>query len=179
MVRVFSAVDITDEQLLEELVHAQEQLDLDFNPVKPDQIHITLEFFEDINEEQIEELKTALENVDMEGFSSKVKGLGAFPSLDYIRVVWAGFEGGKFRALHHQVGLHGVKADNDHEFTPHATLVRVKHLSEQKKQKLRRIIREYDNHIFGELEVNSVKLYKSELGSDGPEYTELFEKKLG
>lgn len=178
MVRVFSAVDITDEDLLDELVHAQEQLDLDFNPVNREHIHVTLEFFEDIGESEIGELKNAIENVKVESFSAEVNGLGAFPSLDYIRVVWAGFKGGKFRALRHQVGLHGVDHSNDHEFTPHATLVRVKDLSSKRKQKLKKIIREYEDHKFGDIDVNSVKLFKSELGPNGPEYTKISEKQL-
>jgi 2'-5' RNA ligase len=178
MARVFSAVDITDEDLLDELTHAQEQLDLGFNSVSREHIHITLQFFEDVDEDEISELKEAIQGIDIEKFSAEVKELGAFPSLDHIRVVWAGFEGGKFQALRHQAGLHGVDHDNDHEFTPHATLVRVKNLSRTKKQKLQKIIREYEDHRFGELEVNSVKLFKSELGPNGPEYTELFEKQL-
>jgi 2'-5' RNA ligase len=178
MARVFSAVDITDEELLDELVRAQDQLDLGFNPVDREHIHITLEFFEDIQESEIEELKESMKDVDVESFSAEVKGLGSFPSLDYIRVVWAGFEDGMFHALRHQVGLHGVDHSNDHEFTPHATLVRVKDLSKKKKQKLQKIIREYEDHRFGEIEVNSVKLFKSELGPHGPRYTKLFEKQL-
>lgn len=178
MARVFSAVDITDEELLDELVLAQEQLDLGFNPVNREHIHVTLEFFEDIEKSEIEKLKQAINEVGLKSFSAEVNGLGAFPSLDYIRVVWAGFEGGKFHALRHQVGLHDVDHSNDHEFTPHATLVRVKDLSKKKKQKLQKIIREYEDHRFGEIEVNSVKLFKSELGPHGPEYTKLLEKEL-
>ena len=178
MARVFSAVDITDEDLLNELMHMQDQLDLGFNPINREHIHVTLEFFEDIEDSEIEELKKALKDVEVESFSAEVNGVGAFPSLNHIRVVWAGFKDGKFRALHHQVGLHEVDHSNDHEFTPHATLVRVKDLSSKKKQKLQKIIREYRNHDFGEINVKSVKLFKSELGPNGPEYTELFEKKL-
>lgn len=177
MARVFSAVDIEDEKLLDRLEEIRETLNLGFNPVEREKMHITLEFFEDINEDEIELVKQAIDNIELDSFTANVKDVGVFPSEDYIRVVWAGVESDKFQELYTQVSDHEVESDNDHEFTPHITLMRVRSPSREQKKKLKRTIREFDNHEFGKLEVNEVKLFESYLNGE-TKYKEIHKKEL-
>jgi len=178
MARVFSAVDIRDEKLLKELERVQERLDLGFNPVNPEQMHITLQFFEDVSQNQIQKLKNTLDGIELEPFKVEVKGLGAFPSEDYIRVVWADAQHEKLHKLYRQVSLHDVPFDNEENFTPHITLMRVKNITPDRKRKLKKTIEEFKDHSFGELRVDSIRLFRSDLGPHGPEYTEIYKKKL-
>lgn len=177
MARVFSAVDIEDEKMLDRLEQIREKLDLGFKPVSKRKMHITLEFFEDLDEEEIEEVKNAIDKIDLDSFRADVKGLGAFPSEDYIRVVWAGVEADEFEDLYRQVSDHDVESDNNHDFKPHITLMRVKNLSRDQKKKLQRTIREFRDHEFGKIEVSSVKLFESHLDGKNT-YKQLHKREL-
>ena len=177
MARVFSAVDIEDEKLLDRLEDMRETLNLGFNPVKRDKMHITLEFFKDVNEEEIKTIKNAMNNIDSDSFRASVKDIGVFPSEDHIRVVWAGVKSGQLEELYRQVSNHEIASDNDHEFTPHITLMRVRSPSKEQKKKLKRTIREFDNHEFGKIKLKKVKLFESHI--DGKtKYKQLHKKKL-
>ncbi len=178
MARVFTAFDIEDEKILEELENVRDRFDLGFKPIPREKMHLTFEFFKDINEEEIDELKNAMDEIDVESFSSRLKGVGAFPSKDYIRVVWAGVENGKFHEIHRQVSSHGVESDNGHDFVPHVSLLRVEDVKGERKRKLRRMLREFEDHDFGSIEVNKLKLFRSDLKPRGSEYTELYVKDL-
>lgn len=174
MARVFSAIDIQDEKLLNELEEVRDRLDLGFSPVKKEKMHITLQFFQDIDEEEIEELKTAMNQINTGAFSAEVAGVGCFPSRDYIRVIWAGLDREeKFHELYSQLSSHTVPSDNKHDFKPHITLMRVKDVGRNEKRKLRRTIREFEDHSFGELGVNQVRLFRSDLKQGGSTYKEL------
>jgi 2'-5' RNA ligase len=177
MARVFSAVDIEDKKLLNRLEDIRETLNLGFNPVEKEKMHITLEFFEDIDEEEIQKVKKAIDKVDLRCFNANVKDIGVFPSEDYIRVVWAGLESAKFKELYNQVSNHSVKSSNKYDFKPHITLLRVKSPSKEQKKKLKRTIREFNNQEFGKLSINNIKLFESHLNSKNT-YKQLHKKVL-
>jgi len=177
MARVFSAVDIEDEKLLDRLEEIRETLNLGFNPVEQEKMHITLEFFKDVNEEEIELIKQAMDNIDLDSFKADVKDVGVFPSEDYIRVVWAGVYSNKLEELYRQVSDHNIASDNNHEFQPHITLMRVRNPSKEQKKKLKRTIREFSDHEFGRIKVDKAKLFESHL--DGKtKYKQLHKKEL-
>lgn len=178
MARIFSAIDIEDEEVLQKLRQVRDTLDLGFKPVKEEKMHITLQFFKDLNEEEVEEVREGLENIDTEAFTAKISELGAFPSEDYIRVIWAGAEHPKIYGIQEKASKHGVESDDNHEFMPHVTLLRVENMSGKEKKKVQKTIDEYRNTEIGEIEVDKVKLFKSELTPEGTEYTKLAEKKL-
>lgn len=177
MARVFSAVDIEDEKLLDRLEDIRETLNLGFNPVEKEKMHITLEFFKDIDEDEIDLIKKAMDNIELDSFTADVKEVGVFPSEDYIRVVWAGAESEKFQELYKQVSNHSVQSNNDHDFQPHITLMRVRNPSKEQKKKLKRTIREFSDHEFGKLKVNKVKLFESYLNGK-TKYKQLHKKEL-
>lgn len=171
-------MDVENQELLDELERVREILDLGFNPVPREQMHITLEFFKDASEQELDMIKDAIDSADTGSFSTRMNGVGAFPSLDYIRVVWAGVESGRFHELYSEVSSHGVEADSKNDFSPHVTLMRVKDLSSAKKKKLQKAVREFSDHYFGELSVDELKLYESSLGPEGPEYRVIHRREL-
>ncbi|MFB6144234.1 MAG: RNA 2',3'-cyclic phosphodiesterase [Candidatus Nanohaloarchaea archaeon] len=179
MARVFSAVDINEKELLDELEQLRDRLDLGFKPVPREKMHITLEFFEDAGEEEIEELKAAMQEVDVEPFELEITGVGAFPSEDYIRVVWAGAEHEKLHELYSEVSDHSLESSNDHDFTPHITLMRVENVTGEDKRKLRKMLREHRHHRFDRTcRVEKVTLFESQLTGNGSRYTRLYEEEL-
>ena len=66
------------------------------NPTDPEGAHVTVKFLGD-GDHDLEALSGAIERaVDVAGvgpFDASFEGLGAFPSPDYISVVWLGVEG--------------------------------------------------------------------------------------
>ena len=178
MARVFSAIDIEDDKVLRKLKNIRDTLDLDFSPVKPEKMHVTLEFFEDIDQDEIKKIKKAVSNIDLDSFEIKLQGLGAFPSEDFIRVVWAGVESSKIFELQKQAGLHNISTDNKHEFKPHITLIRVDNISQGKKKKLKSMIEEHKDEDFGTVKVDKVKLFESRITGKGSNYRKISEHKL-
>ena len=179
MARVFSAIDVESKKLLEELARVQDRIDLGFLPVKKDKMHITLEFFQDIDKKEIDELKATMDKVEADSFTAEVSGVGCFPSNEHIRVVWSGLDQEeKFQRLYSQLSDHKITSDNKHEFKPHITLMRVRDIDRDEKKKLRRTLREFKNHRFGELEVKKVKLFRSDLQQGDSRYEELYSREL-
>ena len=170
MARVFSAVDIEDEKVLQNLERVRDRLNLGFSKIPREKMHLTLQFFEDVNENEISKVEKALRNVDKEPFSASIQGLGAFPSEDYIRVAWAGVNSHKIFELRKQARLHDIPSQDHDEFKPHITLLRVRDVSPGKKKKLKRILEDHKKENFGKVEVNQVKLFKSRLTGKGSEY---------
>lgn len=178
MTRVFTAVEIEDRDVLDELEYIRNILDMDFRTVSRKKMHITLEFFKDLDEEEIEHLIDHLKEAELESFNAEIKGVGVFPSKDYIRVAWAGAEAEEFDLLHEEVSSHELESDNSHDFHPHITLFRVDNLSKKRKKKLRKGLQEYKEYFFGEININSVKVYESRLSEEGSEYRLLEEIKF-
>ncbi|MFB6145954.1 MAG: RNA 2',3'-cyclic phosphodiesterase [Candidatus Nanohaloarchaea archaeon] len=178
MARVFTAVDIEDKDVLEQLSSIRDRLDLGFNTVEEEKMHVTLQFFSDASEDEIEEIKAAMDEIEMESFEAELEGVGVFPSYDYIRVVWAGIGNGRFHELYDQASQHEAIADNNHEFSPHVTLMRVKDLNREEKRKLQRMINDYQDQKFGKITVNEVKLFRSDLGPEGSVYTDIHSRKI-
>ncbi len=176
--RLFVSVDLPDE-LADEIATVQEEFrnagGLRFTD--PEQAHVTLFFLGDISGARVPRVETVLEDAvadaAVDPFTARVEGLGVFPSLEYISVLWAGFSAGsdQLTALHEAIEPRlverGFDAD-DHEFTPHVTLARMDHAGG--KELVQEGVRELDPTV-GEWTVEDVRLTESELMPDGPEYS--------
>lgn len=176
--RVFTAVDIEDREVLLELEKLQRKLDFGFNLVEGKKMHLTLQFFQDIEDEEVEEIVEALKESEVEPFQLKLKGAGVFPSKDYIRVVWAGAESEKIFELQEQASKHSVEEDNDHDFHPHLTLARVDKVPARKKKDFLETLEDVEEEIIGRLEVDSVKVFESVPTGNGNRYRVLEEVEL-
>jgi len=144
----------------------------------PTQAHCTLKFLGDTAPDRVDEIETALEiavdDVDVDPFDCTVGGLGVFPSMAYISVVWAGVRSGagdsELTALADAVEaeLTDLGFDPaDHDFTPHITLARMDDARD--KQRVQRRVRETDPTV-GTFRVESVRLTQSTLTDEGPVY---------
>lgn len=142
----------------------------------PAHAHVTLKFLGDVEESRLEEVTEALvaavSAVQVGPFEATFAGLGAFPSEEYIRVVWLGVEEGgeELTRLHEAIedSLVGIGFDpEENAFTPHVTLARMQHAGgkELVQQMLGR------HPTVGTMRVDEVRLKESELGSDGPTYS--------
>lgn len=176
--RLFVSVDLPDEladnaeDLQAEFAEAE---GLDF--VDPDQAHVTVKFLGKVEaareDELVEGLETAVENAGVEPFDAELGGLGVFPSLDYISVLWLGVGDGsaELARLHEAVEAqfveeHGFEPE-DHDFTPHVTLARMNHAGG--KELVQDLVRDRHPEV-GTMRVEAVRLTESVLTHEGPEY---------
>ena len=175
MTRAFTAIPLPERQT-EKLEKIQKQLP--GKKVRPEKMHITFEFFQDIDELEIAEIKTFLESLETNSFEVKIQGLGAFPSKNYIRVLWAGIESPDIKELFQKASDHEVESDNDHEFRPHITLSRVNNLMKTEKKDIHQMLQNYSGKTIGSFQASEIILFESEMTSEGAKYRKLYRKNL-
>ncbi len=177
MLRTFIAVELP-ERLVPEIEKIESVLNIPgIKLVEPKQVHITLKFLGDIPEDNVETIASALSQVNCKPFEARIKGVGVFPKLAYIKVIWLGAEG-NFETLHDEVErvLIPFKFEKDHQFSPHATLARVKQLRD--KAALFEKLKQLEDIDLGTINVDTITLKKSTLRPEGPIYETLREIKL-
>lgn len=175
--RLFVSVDL--DGLAEEVADAQAPFEdaSGLRRTDPEQAHITLKFLGDTDQSRLPELTTALEAAVEESgvspFEASFGGLGVFPGLEYISVVWLGVEEGgeQLARLHESIEGRTTALGfdpEDHEFTPHVTLARMDHAED--KSLVQDVVRNRDPDA-GRMTVEEVRLTESTLTDDGPEYS--------
>jgi 2'-5' RNA ligase len=175
--RLFASVDLDG---LESETEAVQELLSDAAGIRltdPEQVHVTLKFLGETDPDRLPELREALAAAVAESgvgpFEIEFGGLGVFPHLEYISVVWVRTrEGGdELTRLHEAIERQTVELGfepEEHDFTPHATVARMDHAGG--KELVQDVVTERDPDV-GRLRVEEIRLTKSELTPDGPEYS--------
>jgi 2'-5' RNA ligase len=175
--RLFVSVDL--DGLAGEVRAVQEQFEgaAGLNVVDPGQAHVTLKFLGEVGESRVDgltdELAAAVADSGVGPFTAEFGGLGVFPHLGYISVVWLGVrEGGdELTRLHEAIEERTVAMGfepEDHDFTPHVTLARMEHAG---GKELVQDVVENRNPDAGRLDVEEVRLTESTLTDEGPAYS--------
>ncbi len=176
--RLFVSVDLPDE-FAEPIADLQDEFSAasGLNVTDPEQAHVTLKFLGNVDEDRLpeleDELAATIDAADVDPFSVRYGGLGVFPDLEYISVVWLGVEDGgdELTRLHEAIEdrMTAIGFDSEsHEFTPHVTLARMEHAGG--KEHVQEMVRDLDPTI-GETRVESVQLTESTLTAGGPVYS--------
>ena len=180
MVRSFLAIEVPG-AILNKIGEVQGDLKsshADVRWVSPDKVHLTLKFFGNIEEARIEPVIEVIRSPVQEAqvFPLQVKGIGTFPHWKNPRVIWMGLIDGTGRLIPLQKQLEmalekiGFEPE-DRTFQPHLTLGRVN--SSRGKEELIRRMEGYREEEFGEVNVERVVLFKSDLKPTGSVYTSL------
>jgi 2'-5' RNA ligase len=179
LVRSFIAVDINDPALLDRFVNIQRQLEetgADLKLVERRNIHITIRFLGELGTDMVQEVEKAMRSISFEPFEVEFRGLGAFPSLGRINVIWVGIREGAdrlseiFAELEPKIIELGLPADQ-RGFSPHMTIARVR--TGRNRGALANMVRRLQDEEFGAITVHSLELKKSVLTPDGPIYSTL------
>lgn len=144
--------------------------------VRAESMHLTLKFLGETREDQVSEIRHALESVHSPApVDIRYRGLGFFPDKRHPRVFWAGAAASAnlaeiAGAVNRVVAPLGFPA-GDHEFTPHLTLARIP--TPGKWDKLSQIAAEFSSHEFGTSRETEFHLIQSFLKPSGAEYKKL------
>ena len=150
--------------------------------VPPQQMHMTLLFGGELDDEAVADLADIVRDVDLPPLSLRLERLGHFPPRGLPHVLWAGLggDGDAVRALHDELAERARPLGVEREkrgFTPHITLGRVK--SEfgvlALVDELRALGDQLKAKPFAPL---ALVLYRSELRPSGPWYQPIVERPL-
>lgn len=182
MKRIFTAIDISDEarakttNYIENLRGAFPKVRVGWE--QAEKLHLTLKFFGDIDEKQLENLTEAVENAAsrISNFKLQISGTGVFPAVGRARILWLGLkeETGSLKNLYEifeteceQIGFPKDKRN----FNPHLTIARLR-----EPNKAAELIGFHTKSKFVSLSFDARELivFQSRLQSSGSEYTKIF-----
>jgi len=177
-VRAFLAIDLDDDlkPKINKIIREFKGIDTKIKYVELQNLHFTLKFFGDIDTNGLDVLKNAIEKVisEFDPFTVKIKGCGAFPNSNHIKVIWVGIDDDAIlKELHDKLDDEFVRLgfDKDKRFSTHLTIGRMK--SAKNKNQVKEIIEEFNDFEIGEMEVTEISLKKSTLTPAGPIYDDM------
>ena len=175
--RGFIAIDIKATSQITMFEKEITKTGADIKLVEPENIHITIKFLGDTDENYIDYIEQSIKEsvLEIKPFSITLKGTGVFPNQNYIKVIWIGIiDDGRIetivRNINEKLESLGFKKEN-RGFSPHLTVGRVK--TARNKDQLLKVIGKYQTVEFTIQNVQSITLKKSELTPNGPIYTTL------
>lgn len=180
--RAFISADIVPHDELVSVLRELAGSRADLKIVRPELMHVTLKFLGDTDEGLTEEIVSRMRDAvkDLTPFSIRLCGMGAFPSMSSIRVVWVGIEDGKnlgeiARRLDTSIGELGFARDKK-GFVPHLTLARTRsgrNIANVQEILMRNGATDYGQHL-----IDRILLKKSVLSPTGPTYSTVTEAVL-
>ncbi|MGC8558598.1 MAG: RNA 2',3'-cyclic phosphodiesterase [Nitrososphaeria archaeon] len=173
--RCFVSVNLEELTVINKVTYFQRDLadnETGIKLVSPVNLHYTLRFLGDINNENINQVIHRLEKITYNRFSIELRGVGVFPDKRMIRVIWIGSASKELSELARMVNtaLSGIGKD-EVNFLPHLTVARVNYLKD--RERLLRYISSNEGTVFGNFAVTAFYLMESDLMPDGPKYTKL------
>ncbi|NIP62327.1 MAG: RNA 2',3'-cyclic phosphodiesterase [Nitrosopumilaceae archaeon] len=172
--RVFVAVEVNDSEVITSIRKLQKELNVQAKPIETQNLHFTLQFLGEVNEDRIQEIKSILDSISFSPFVVRFLGIGAFPRSKDPRVIWVGTdeEGGKNLvklAKKVESTLEPLGFKTDKPFKPHITIFRVK----KRHININDQLNKFQTCEFGSQEISKMKLKESTLTSQGPIYSDL------
>ncbi len=173
--RAFISADLPPLPALEALARDLAATSRDLKVVATDHLHLTLKFLGDTEEGLVPEIVSAMREAtaEVQSFSIRVRGTGAFPNLARPGVLWVGIEGGEplgriAKTLDEHLVALGF-AREGRPWSPHVTLARVR--GRRGIDQAQEILRAHATETFAEVRIEEIRLKKSVLQPRGPEYT--------
>jgi RNA 2',3'-cyclic 3'-phosphodiesterase len=167
--RLFIAIDITDE-IRSYVIELQKSIrHLRISHVKPELMHITIKF---LGEDEPERIIKRLERIQSEKFSLELSNIGFFPKEKNMRVVWLGFKNDATIALKNAIdeASHGITPP-EKNYHAHLTLARIRNLNDDIRNSLSSFAKLKIEKL--SFPVDHFTLYKSTLLPNGPMYEEV------
>ena len=182
--RVFLALEVKEERVIQSLINAQEELrstQSDLTIVGKENLHFTVKFLGEIPDDRIPEIDARLQRLTLRSADASLVGIGAFPDLRRPRVIWVGIPREQYASVvplaEAVIGaLEGIGEREERQYHPHITLARVK--SGLNKERLSSFLAANAAREFGKAHLGTLKLKSSVLTPSGPIYNDVKEYRL-
>jgi 2'-5' RNA ligase len=184
-IRTFVAVKASRrvQNRIEGLIASLRQSGVKTTWVRPENLHLTLKFLGDVDEQRIPRVCQAVDRAlaDVDSFPLHFSGVGAFPSARRPRTVWIGVTEGNddvcklAAALETQLRAEGFPKEK-RDFAPHLTIGRVRG---HPVTELARRIEQHADFDAGQSPVTEVVVYSSTLAPTGATYEAMHRAQLG
>lgn len=195
-IRSFIAIELLEqiEKSLETIQSKLKNSGADVKWVKPQNIHLTLKFLGNRSPQELEEIKKILDEVAADfgkrcpgqssSFNISLSEIGAFPRLNYPRVIWIGIKEGSQETtrlaedVEQSLEKIGIPKE-DRPFSPHLTLGRLR--SPKGRERLKEFVEKLNSELgvtSYEQRVDHLTLFQSTLTPSGPIYTPLHKSKF-
>jgi RNA 2',3'-cyclic 3'-phosphodiesterase len=181
-IRAFIAVEIPAE-IKQKLAEIEEKLRSRKYPAKwvaADSIHLTLKFLGNISLDTVPKVRDVMEEASLyvPSFQIGINGLGVFPNLNHVQIIWAGVSGDLARLIELQKNIDsGLEklgfTPESRPFTAHLTLARIRDEASNTERDIAGKMVNAVQFEAGNFKVESVSLIKSELRREGPLYTRI------
>jgi 2'-5' RNA ligase len=180
-IRSFLAFELSRpvKKIMQQVSAELKKSNLDAKWVKIDNIHLTVIFLGDIEEQWLEQIDAAAQAACIQSapFAINLQSMGCFPNKKKARVLWLGIAGELGRMADFQKSLQKGLAplnikEEDREFKPHLTLGRFRTPGNQ-GQLLEKILQQYQDLTSPIAPLTELVLFKSDLKPGGAEYTKL------
>lgn len=177
-IRSFLAIDLA-EDLKPEIADVQKEFKKTGANIKyvPSQnMHFTLKFFGNIDENMVEEISEAVEKVirNYSAFDLSIGGCGSFPNQNTIKVLWIGIDRNSQIAdlqkdLDREFKKLGFKKERN--YISHLTIGRPR--NGKNKNQMKDTINSLKDLKIGTMTVSKISLKKSTLTPQGPIYEDI------
>lgn len=184
-IRSFISIELPDgiRSSIAELITELRKAGTDVAWVPAEKIHLTLKFLGNTDDSLIQRIKEQITKKlsHYTAFYIKIVGVGCFPSEKRPRVLWIGIENSDIlrsmqKDIDTEVAGFGFPLE-ERPFSPHLTIGRVR--SQKGIAEMLRRFAEFRTADFGEAEVKSMHIMKSELKPAGAEHTSIAEIPIG
>jgi 2'-5' RNA ligase len=178
MKRIFAAIDISDEarrivtDYIESLREEFPQIRVGWE--RAEKLHLTLKFFGDVDEKQLTELTSAIEETSKQisDFKLQITKTGVFASKRNARILWLGVRGEteKLQKLNEILETECEKKRFHREkrsFKAHLTIARLREPHKSKELIERHLGNEFNS---AEFQVSKITIYESRLQKTGSIY---------
>ncbi|MDP8023627.1 MAG: RNA 2',3'-cyclic phosphodiesterase [Nitrososphaeria archaeon] len=177
--RAFVSVNIEDKALkgrIREIAETIKDKESGISITKEENLHFTLKFLGEINENQKNEIVKKLSKISLPSFDIHIKGLGVFPDFNFVRIIWIGGHSNELKQLAEEVNKSSSDIKSDEEFVPHLTIARVKFIKD--KESLKQRLNRFLNIDLGSYRIKKFYLMESTLLPEGPLYKTVSEFNL-
>lgn len=138
----------------------------------PDQLHITLRFLGDLEDERLDELVDALAQIEHQPFALSLRGVGQFLNGRSPHTLWVGVDGGEpllsLRRKIEKTALgFGIEPERQ-RFSPHLSIAKLRNVDRARLEDYLSLFGDYSNDGFNASEFT---LFSSVLRPDGARHT--------
>ena len=187
--RAFIAVNLSPDvldRISQVVIELREEIGGSFVRWVPvENMHLTLKFLGDVSISNVERIKEIIQTAASSHplFALSTGGVGAFPSVQRARVIWAGVEGPPtITSVQRMIDMETARlgyASEKRAFKPHLTLGRVsRNVTPKELQKIAQVLKDNKVGFLGVSQIREIHLFRSDLGQNGAVYSQVFTASL-